>query len=59
VAVDSYTELDLRLAWLVHKGIELAVTGQNLLQDSHQEFRFFTSRWAAPRGVYGRITWKF
>ena len=37
-AVDDYMTIDLRLAWQVHKNVELSVIGQNLLGD-HREFR--------------------
>lgn len=38
-AVQAYTELDLRLAWQARKGLELALVGENLLDDQHGEFR--------------------
>jgi iron complex outermembrane receptor protein len=42
-AVDDYTELHARVAWQVNDGLELAVKGFNLLNESHREF-------AAPQG---------
>lgn len=63
IGVPSYITMDLRLAWRPKKEWELAVVGQNLLQDHHFEFAG-TSRGmqsevtAVPRGVYGTITWR-
>jgi iron complex outermembrane receptor protein len=54
--VDSYIEMDVRLAWAFAEGWEAAVVGQNLLHDHHQEA-------AGPdrvqRGVYGQLRWRF
>ncbi len=36
--IPDYTELSLNLGWYVNEHIELAITGQNLLHASHQEF---------------------
>lgn len=36
--VDSYTTLDLRLGWRATKNTELAIVGQNLIENHHQEF---------------------
>lgn len=60
--VPSYISMDLRLAWQARKHLELAVVGQNLLQDYHQEFAAAITPPAVvtevPRGVYGTITWR-
>ena len=37
--VPGYFNLDLRVAWHLRKNLELALVGQNLLTDRHQEFR--------------------
>ena len=60
--IPAYTELDVRLGWHATKSLEIAVVGQNLLNDDHLE-------WAAPtfgqpiieveRGLYGKLTWKW
>jgi iron complex outermembrane receptor protein len=59
--VPSYIEMDLRLAWRPRKRLELAVVGQNLLNDQHYEFtgtQFVPDQpTAVPRGVYGKVTW--
>ena len=36
--VPAYTELDLRYAWRVARGVEVSVVGQNLLHARHTEF---------------------
>lgn len=61
VDIDSYVTLDMRLGWKPVRDIELSVAGQNLLDGSHLEsvsetFLGFTE---IPRGVYGKIVWKF
>lgn len=60
--VDSYEELDLRLGWHATKNLELAVVGQNLLDDSHVEYvsnLVDTERTGMVRGVYGKATWTY
>jgi iron complex outermembrane receptor protein len=62
LAIDSYVNLNLRLAWRPNDSIELSVVGQNLLEDDHQEFSpEFTSTQPhqVERGVYGKITLRF
>lgn len=60
--IDGYAELDLRLAWRPKDGVELAIVGQNLLQQDHLEFRPEAPS-AVPteveRAVYGQITLRF
>jgi iron complex outermembrane receptor protein len=57
----AYVEADVRLAWRPTDQWELALTGQNLLHESHPEFRQATSPYHAevPRGVYAKLTWRF
>ena len=38
LGIDSYQELDVRLAWQAHRHVELCLVGQNLLQPQHAEF---------------------
>ncbi len=52
--VPSYFSLDARLAWQ-HQNVELAVVGQNLLDAGHREF----GTREIPRGVFGKVTWRF
>ena len=58
--VPSYISMDLRLAYRPRKNLELAVIGQNLLQDQHQEYNGGITTYAdeVPRGVYGTVAWK-
>lgn len=51
--VPAYAILDSRIAWQ-HKGIELSVVGQNLLDQYHVEI----GDKQIQRGIYGKITWK-
>ncbi len=60
--VPSYTTIDLQLRWKPLPGVELSVVGQNLLQDDHQEFYqmgVVTVAAKVPRGVYGKVVWRF
>ena len=49
--IPSYFALDVRLAWH-YRNAEVALVGQNLLDNSHPEF----GASEIPRGVYGRLT---
>jgi len=60
--IDSYIQLDLRIAWRPIKNLELALVGQNLLDDRHAEFRpsfIATQQAEIQRGFYGKVTWRF
>ena len=58
--VDGYTELDLRLGWRIAEGLELSLTGRNLLRASHEEFGPATPfREEVERSVHGKATWRF
>ncbi|HKQ16549.1 MAG TPA: TonB-dependent receptor [Steroidobacteraceae bacterium] len=57
--IDAYTELDVRLAWLVREQLELSLVGQNLLHDHHVEFGTPAARGDIERSVYGKVTWQF
>jgi len=58
--VPSYITLDARLAYRPRKHLELAVVGQNLLQNHHPEesASMFVFATQVPRGVYGTLTWR-
>jgi len=61
IEVKSYATLDARIAWKPAKNLEISVIGQNLLQKHHQEApaeQFFATS-EVPRGVYGKVTWRF
>lgn len=61
INVDSYWRFDTRLSYPVMDGVDVSLVGQNLLDDSHQEFSPFVYTTAAEiqRSVYGNITFKF
>ena len=57
--VGDYARLDMRLGWRPRPGLELSVVGQNLTENSHNEFGNSFTRFATsvPRSVYGKLTW--
>ncbi|AOS45950.1 Colicin I receptor precursor [Lacunisphaera limnophila] len=59
--IPSYTELDLRLAWAVRPGLELSVTGKNLLDGQHGEFgpRVNEPYFEIERSVYFKAAWSY
>ena len=57
--VPSYIGMDLRLGWSPLKDLELAVVGQNLLDNQHPEFGMAGTRQEIERSVYGKISWRF
>jgi iron complex outermembrane receptor protein len=59
--VPSYVRLDLGVTWRPTPTLEMGVWGQNLLDDRHPEFNSLrtTLRTEVPRGVMGKITWRF
>jgi iron complex outermembrane recepter protein len=62
LGIPSYVELDARLAWRPRPNLELAVVGQNLLDNQHPEFLGTILRTVpteVQRGVYARLTWRF
>ena len=62
MGIDSYFGLDTRLAWHPKDNIELAIVGQNLLEDHHEEYSSIflgTVPSEVERSVYGKITFQF
>ena len=58
--INAYFSLDARLAWKPTKNVELAIVGQNLLDEHHPEFGT-NALVRAPlaelrRGLYGKVT---
>jgi iron complex outermembrane receptor protein len=53
--VPGYVTLDVRLGWSPIKNLELAIVGQNLLDNQHPEF----GTREIERAVYGKVTWRF
>lgn len=59
-AVAAYTELGARLSWRVSDQVELAVVGENLLNDQHLEFvNGSVARREVPRAVRASLRWGF
>jgi iron complex outermembrane receptor protein len=55
--VPHYISMDLRLAWQPRDCLEVAVVAQNLLDQSHREFRdVFLAGTEVERSVYGMAT---
>jgi len=62
IDVDSYVELDSRLAWKPTAYLELFVAGRNLLHDQHVEIApqfVLAVGTEVERSVYAGITWRF
>lgn len=58
--VDSYAELDVRLAWRPWDELTLSLVGQNLLSQHHQEFgEPSASQEEVGRNVYAKAEWHF
>lgn len=59
--IDEYTRFDTRIAWKPLDNLELSFVGQNLFDESHQEFGAFAYQNSSqvPRAFYGNISWKF
>ncbi|MCD6049876.1 MAG: TonB-dependent receptor [Verrucomicrobia bacterium] len=51
-AIPAYVTADVRLAWH-YKNVELALVGQNLVDNQHAEYN---SPQETPRSIYGKIT---
>jgi iron complex outermembrane receptor protein len=58
-AVPSYSAVDVRYGWHPRPGIELSVTGQNLLRKSHGEFTDRSTRTEIGRGVFVNLVSRF
>ena len=61
--IGDYFALDARLAWLPRKNLELAVVGQNLLDNHHPESgpsaTVRNPLVEIQRSIYGKVTWRF
>ncbi len=58
--VEEFVDVDLRVAWEFAAGMELAVVGQNLLDDGHTEFMptlLRVPQGHVPRAVYASLSW--
>jgi len=63
LGVSDYLTLDTRIAWRPEEGVEIALTGRNLLQGSHLEFgstgNFATSPAVVERSVFLSLSVRF
>jgi iron complex outermembrane receptor protein len=59
--VSSYVTADIRLSYRPTDNIELSIVGQNLLQAQHLEQPIVAETLVseAPRGFYGKVSWRF
>ncbi|MCP4267152.1 MAG: TonB-dependent receptor [Candidatus Brocadiaceae bacterium] len=60
--INSYAETDLRIGWKPKEGLDLSISGRNLLDNAHAEFE--DSTFGAPssdieRSVHLKVTWSF
>jgi iron complex outermembrane receptor protein len=60
--ISEYFNLDARLSWRPMARLELALVGQNLLEETHQEYapdyvEFTPAK--IERSVYMKVTWQF
>ena len=55
--IDEYSKLDMRIGWKPLQGVEVSLTGQNLLDSSHPEFQpfLFTPPAEVDRSVFIRL----
>jgi iron complex outermembrane receptor protein len=53
--IPDYTTLDVRVGWLATRNLELAIVGQNLLEERHPELG---SR-EIERSGYAKATWRY
>jgi iron complex outermembrane receptor protein len=60
--ISDYFTLDARLSWRPMERLELALVGQNLIEETHQEYApdyvEFTPA-EIERSVYFKVTWQF
>ena len=57
--VPAYTAVDVRWGWRVHKGLELSLTAQNLLDRRHVEWgSVVANRAEMEQGVYLKAVWQ-
>jgi iron complex outermembrane receptor protein len=58
-AVPAYSAVDLRYGWKPRRGLELSVTGLNLLREGHGEFADISTRTEIGRGVFIKVVGRF
>jgi iron complex outermembrane receptor protein len=57
-AVPSYTTVDARVGWNLGRGLELSITGQNLIGSSHAEYGPLATRSRIGTGIFMALLWK-
>jgi iron complex outermembrane receptor protein len=57
-SLEGFTELDLHFGWHANDHWDLALVGQNLLNDDHVEFGPADQRGALERSAYLKATWR-
>lgn len=60
--VPSYLSMDVRLAWVPSENFELALVGQNLLDDHHMEFnpyQYSIFPTQPRRSAFAKVTWRY
>lgn len=59
--IDDYVRLDARIGWNPIKDMNISITGQNLLDDTHQEFAGvgLSAATQVERSVHATVTFKF
>jgi iron complex outermembrane receptor protein len=57
-AVASYTALDLRIGWRVANGVDLSLTGRNLFDPGHVEYRQDPYTSEIPRSIVLGLRWQ-
>lgn len=60
-SVPGYVTADVRLLYRVTDRLDVSIVGQNLFSGQHleQAAQPVTTTSAVPRGVYGKMTWRF
>jgi iron complex outermembrane receptor protein len=58
-SVPGYTQLDMRLGWQVRKGLEISLSGFDLLGHRHPEFGPPLTRSELGRRIYLKTLWTF
>ena len=57
-AVPGYEALDINYSWLVRPGVEFSVSGRNLLDSSHSEFRAGPTAAVFERHIGVNLVWR-
>lgn len=60
--IPSYWGLDLRIGWRPSKAFEFSLSGQNLLERAHPEFKptfFLSQATEVQRSIHGKVTFRF